>query len=110
MADLSFLDRQHSIYASHAEAWRREERRLQGGDDVLDELIEFAHEKSDSLAMRKRWARWTGFGRVHTTVLSGHLTSKIPVPNYGALGEVRALGDIEGQQSLAEMFHYNCDG
>lgn len=110
MADLTFLDSRHPIYASHEAGWKREEKRLAGGDAVLDELITFAHEATTTYVDRQRWARWVGFGRVHTTILSGHLTSKIPVPNYAQLGEVRERGEIAGDPSLAELFHYNCDG
>lgn len=110
MADLTWFDSRHAIYASHETSWKREERRLYGGDAVLEELIQFSHEEDDTFTARKSWARWTGFGRVHTTVLSGHLTSKIPRPNFGALGDVRELGEAQGQQSLAELFFYNADG
>jgi hypothetical protein len=110
-ADLStLLDTKHAIYASHEAAWKREEKRAAGGDAVLDELIQFAHEEADSYAARQKWARWLGFGKVHTTVLAGHLTSKAPDPNFGALGDVRELGETDGSPSLAELFYYNCDG
>lgn len=109
MPDLTFLDSKHPIYASHENEWRREERRLEGGESVLSELVQFANEQDDSYAARQNWARWINFARVHTTILAGHLIHAMPIPEYGALGKVRARGDIQGKQSKAELFHYNCD-
>jgi hypothetical protein len=108
--DLTFLDSKHSIYETHEAEWRREERRVEGGEAVRDELVRFSHEDDDSFAARLDWARWVNYARVHTTILSGHLVHNLPIPNYASLGTVRPRGDIEGKQSKAELFHYNCDG
>lgn len=111
MPDLGpILDSHHAVYSSHVNEWKREERRVEGGDAVLSELVKFANEDDDSFVARQAWARWVNFARVHTTVLSGHLIRNMPIPNYGALGTVRPRGDISGKQSKAELFHYNCDG
>ncbi|MBA2412270.1 MAG: hypothetical protein H0V63_05525 [Burkholderiaceae bacterium] len=108
MPATDFLDSKHSLYVAHEAAWKREERRLVGGDAILPEVVQFAHEDSTSYAARQAWARWMGFGRLHTAILSGHIRRQLPIPNYGKLGEVR--GRAESSDSLAGLFHYNCDG
>ncbi len=110
MSALDFLDSKHAIYTSHEAAWKREERRLAGGDVVLDELIKFAYEDTSSFEDRKKWARWLNFARIHTTILAGHLRRAAPTPNFGQMGEVRTRVELEGKPSLAELFFYNCDG
>jgi hypothetical protein len=110
MAGLDFLDNKHSIYASHEEAWKREERRLAGGDAVLSELIQFSHEEATSYVDRQKWARWTNFARLHTTVLAGHLRRAMPLPDMGELGEIRTRAEQQGDPTDAELFFYNCDG
>jgi hypothetical protein len=111
MAGLDFLDQKHAIYSSHEEAWKREERRLAGGDAVLSELIQFAHEDAaTSYVNRQKWARWVNFSRIHTTILSGHLRRAMPLPDMGDLGEIRTRAEQQGDPTDAELFFYNCDG
>ena len=110
MANVTFLDSVHAIYKSHQAEWEREERRHAGGEGVLSEVVQFEYEETTSFDARKAWAQWIGFGRVHTTILAGHLTGDMPVPNYGDLGQPREVGDTEGEQPLAELFHYNANG
>jgi hypothetical protein len=110
MAGLDFLDTKHAIYESHEAAWKREERRLAGGDAVLSELIQFSHEETTSYTDRQKWARWVNFARIHTTILSGHLRRQMPLPDMGELGEIRTRAEQQGDPTDAELFFYNCDG
>lgn len=110
MANVTFLDSKHAIYVSHKAEWEREERRHAGGEGVLAEVVQFEYEETASFDARKAWAQWIGFGRVHTTILAGHLTGDMPVPNYAGLGQPREVGDTAGKQPLSELFHYNANG
>jgi hypothetical protein len=110
MPGTHWLDTKHAIFGTHETAWKREERRLSGGDVVLDEVIKFGHEETDSFEARKKWARWINFARIHTTVLSGHLRREQPLPEMGQMGLIRSRAEAQGQPSLAELFYYNADG
>jgi hypothetical protein len=111
MADiLEFLDRLHPVYAANQEAYKRDERRLSGGDDVLDELVKWKGEDDTHFnTVRRPMAGYLPFPEAHASTLSGHLNRKYPQVNYGSLGEVRTREEIDTPQ-LAELFDYNADG
>jgi hypothetical protein len=60
--------------------------------------------------MRQSQAPWVGLGKTHAMMMAGHIIGAMPIPNYGTLGEVRERNAIAGAPSIAELFHYNCDG
>lgn len=108
---LKFLDTPDAHWTAHADGWKREERRLYGGDPVLTELTRFSGEEDDSFALRVRTARYLNFPELHTSILAGHLLRAMPIPSFGQMGEVRGRNQIGGSApTLAEMFWYNCDG
>jgi hypothetical protein len=107
---LDFLIQPDQHYTDHEAAWKREERRLFGGDPVLEELTTFVGEDTTSFDLRKRTARYLNFPDLHTSILSGHLRRAMPVPEFGSMGEFRARAKQGGAPTLAELFWYNCDG
>lgn len=110
MVNLDFLDAKHSIFVAHESAWKREERRLEGGDGILSELAQFKGENAARYDERKGQASYLNFGRIHASTLAGHLARVAPLPDFGALGEVRDRKAISGQPSVAELLFYNVDG
>lgn len=113
--DLSWLDTKHAIYDEHEAAWRREERRLLGGDAVLSDLVQFDGESDPSFDGRKKAASYVNFPRAHTIAITGALSASRPMPgkglSYGLLGDVRARDAIQDNRpSYAEIVHYNVDG
>lgn len=50
MPNLSWLDAKHPVYKTHEERWKLNERRLRGGEDVLDELRPYAWEYEGNLS------------------------------------------------------------
>src|SRR5690349_525742 len=46
--ELAFLDNKHPVYEARVGEWRRDERRLRGGTDVLAELWPFEYEDDPS--------------------------------------------------------------
>lgn len=111
MANLDFLDARHRVFTQNDDAWAREERRLYGGDPVLEELVQWRNESTAKYEARQAEASWIGFPKTHASILAGHIVAQLPVPNYGTLGDVRAREE-RGTQSptVAELFHYNADG
>jgi hypothetical protein len=110
MPNLDFLDARHEVHTKNDTAWAREEKRLYGGDAVLDELVQFINENDGKYQKRRNEASWIGFPKTHASILAGHIVSALSVPNYGGLGDVRKREDRQGQPTLAELFHYNVDG
>lgn len=110
MPSLPFLDYQLPLYTQHLEGWKREERRLYGGDAVLEELALWKGEDEEHLALRKAQARYLTFPKIHASTLTGHLSQNTPVPSFGRLGpEVRSREKID-KPNLAELLYYNVDG
>jgi hypothetical protein len=118
---LAFLDSTHPIWDANHSLWRRNERRLRGSDEVLDELRRFdwesdlparGEEKSHYQIRRER-ATYLNFAEMFATTMVGHLTRRVPQPgaglNFGTLGTVRRE-DSAGAVSRAEMVYYNADG
>lgn len=97
------------LYHAHLDAWKREERRLHGGDAVLPELLKWKGEGDDYYASRLAQAGYIPFPKTHATTLTGHLSKETPMPEYGRLGKVRSRSQVT-QPSLAEILHYNVDG
>lgn len=111
MANLDFLDARHDVFTKNDTAWAREERRLYGGDAVLTELVQWRNETATKYLARQAEASWVGFPKTHASILAGHIVSALGTPNYGSLGEVRDREErIASQPTVAELFHYNCDG
>lgn len=104
-----FLDHQLPMYQQHLDAWKREERRLHGGDAVLTELLRWKGEDDAYYASRLAQAGYLTFPKIHASTLTGHLSRETPDPDYGKLGKIRARQQID-QPTLAEILHYNVDG
>lgn len=114
LGDLTWLDTRHTIYDAQVDAWKREERRLYGGDAVLDELTRFAGESEDSYLARKKKATYVNLPLAHARAITGELSRKRPTLgkglSMGGLGEVRPRSKVQGRPSFAELFYYNVDG
>lgn len=110
MPELEFLKTPDQHYLDHRDMWAREERRLFGDDEVLEELSPFVSEPTDSIDHRKRTARYMNFPDLHTTVLSGHLRRAMPLPSMGPfMGPIRTRKEID-VPTKAEVAWYNIDG
>lgn len=132
MADrYGWLQEEHGVYKSHKERWKRNERRLRGGEAVLDELRpyewEYAHhdeEDTDAIlsamkrgnltehySRRQAEATYINFPDMYATAMTGFLMRKVPEAGsgltFGALGNVERTGR---RPSAAEMVFYNVDG
>lgn len=111
--DLSFLDLVHPTYDSHKEEWQENERRLEGGKPVREELVQFESEDAEMFKARKKWATYVGFGKSNASVITGQLRLHGPTPekglSFGELGEIRTRDQID-EPSLAELAWYNVDG
>lgn len=98
--------------------WQRNERRLRGGDDALEELAPFDWERSgegaSSYQARKAQATYINFPDLLVTTVVGHLFRQAPTPekglSMGGLGNVREAGDRAGEPTRAELAWFNCDG
>ncbi|HYG67584.1 MAG TPA: hypothetical protein VD838_07995 [Anaeromyxobacteraceae bacterium] len=105
-----------SIFAqAEFSAWQRNERRLRGGDEVLDELRPFDWERATGAAYRARQAQasYVNFPEQFASTLVGHLFREAPQPgkglSFGTLGEVRR--DRAGAEpTRAELVYYNATG
>jgi hypothetical protein len=111
--DLTFLDSVHWLYQLHVDAWKREERRLAGGDSVLTELTQFDGESDASFTARKAKATYVNFPKMHASTVTGRLRMVAPVPgkglDFGDMGEIRTRDQID-TPTLAELVYYNADG
>lgn len=110
-----FLKVKHPIWEANIELWERNERRLHGGDEVLDELRRFDWELEDGedFKSRQNQATYINFAELYATMMIGHLLRKQPVADealsFGAMGLVRrAAGQLFPSQS--ELVYYNTDG
>lgn len=109
--DLEFLDSKHEVYEQNEDAWKREERRLFGGDAAIEELARWAEEKENHYELRLREASYLNFPKLHASTLAGHLGRVAPVPDLGTLGsEIRSRKEARAQPRLAELIYYNVDG
>ena len=112
MPDLAqILDAQHEIWVKNDARWAAEERRLHGGYPMLVELERFTNETDASYQSRQKQSPLLNFGRIHGSIIIGHLNEVAPTPNYGTLGQVRERKAIpRGQETNAERFHFNASG
>lgn len=112
MPDLAeILDARHEIHAQSDDDWGREERRLHGGYPMLVELERFTNETDPSYTSRQRQSPLINFGKVHASIVIGHLNEVAPMPSYGTMGDVRERKAIpRGQETPAERFHFNANG
>lgn len=108
-ASLLWLNTPDQHWQDHHEAWARDERRLYGGDLVLEELTMFAAEDTDSYGLRTRTARYDNLPDQQMSLVAGHLLRSMPEIEFGSLGEVRERANIT-VPTLGELFTYNCDG
>jgi hypothetical protein len=98
-------------WQEHHEQWERDERRLYGGDAVLEELTKFDVEDATSYDLRKRTARYNNLPDRHMSLIAGHLLRVMPDIDFtGQWGKVRKRSEVNGVPSLAEILTYNCDG
>lgn len=113
LGDLSWLDTVNDVYQKNKEAWEREERRLHGGDAIIDELTQFDGESKDSFKARKNKASYVNFPKAHAGSVTGALSMHRPMPDkgldFGGLGPIRSRDKID-TPSLAELLYYNVDG
>lgn len=114
LGELQWLDTPHTIYEAQEKAWRREERRLYGGDAVLEELTRFDGESTPSFEDRQKKASYVNLPLAHARAITGELSRKRPTLGkglfLGKLGEVRPRSKLQGRLSFAELFYYNVDG
>lgn len=110
---LEWMDTKHRVYTLHEKSWEREERRLFGGDAVLEEVVQFSGESGASYAARKASATYVNFPKAHAQVVTGQLRLHGPTPekglSFGELGEIRTRDKIN-EPTLAELLYYNTDG
>jgi hypothetical protein len=113
----SFLDSTHPTYRDQYQLWRRNERRMLGGDEILEELIPFdwEHDRGPEshYNLRKENAVYLNFPDRFASLMVGHMMRQAPEAggtlSFGTLGDVRRLRDID-EPSPAELFYYNTDG
>ena len=112
MPDLAqILDAQHEIFVKNERHWAAEERRLHGGYPMLVELERFTNETEASYTSRQRQSPLLNFGRIHGSIIIGHLNEVAPMPNFGTLGQVRERKAIpRGSETNAERFAFNANG
>lgn len=127
---LDWLDDTHEIFDANVARWEQNERRLRGGDYVLDELRKFLWETSETdatgdalpdgtmpgehYAARKEQAVYVNFPEMFVLAMKGHLHRNRPMPDtgalsFGTLGEVRRTRNYR-QPTRAEQVYYNADG
>jgi hypothetical protein len=129
MPALDWLDDTHEVFDANVDRWEINERRLRGGDFVLDELRRFLWEteETDSTATaladgsqpgehynaRKEQAVYINFPEMFVLAMKGHLHRNRPLPdaglNFGGLGQVRRERNYRSP-TRAEMVYYNADG
>lgn len=109
MATLPFLTHTTDIYDKHVNAWKREERRLYGGDAVINdtELLRWKGEESEFYDSRLGQAGYITLPKLHVGTLVGHLSRETPIPNFAELGRVRKREELRGTPSFAELIWYN---
>lgn len=110
-----WLENEHPTYEANKAAWKRDERRLYGGDAVLTELRHFLweEENGDHYQERQNEATYVNLPAQFADTVVGHLFREAPRPgeelNFGGLGEVGKT-DGEGVPDRAEQLWKNADG
>ena len=110
MPHYPFLTHKLDLYDQHLAGWHREERRLAGGDAILEELRQWKGESSDDFLVRQGTAGYMPLPKNHTLTLTGHLSGQTPIPNFAEMGKVRERKDLRGTPTFAELMTYNLDG
>lgn len=120
-----WLKQEHPLFKQRREEWLRNERRLQGGEDILSELAPFEYEdippdNAEPAAItelgqyeaRQRQATYLNFPAMYADDMIGNLMRQAPKPgaglSFGSLGEVRP--EATGQPTRAELVFHNVDG
>ena len=126
MPDFDWLKLKHPIYTAQQKSWRREERRLFGGDPALGELHRFdwethhptrnvlPHQEGKAhYKLRQDAAVYMNFPDLFAKILVGHLFRKAPTPDdnldFGTLGTVRR-DRTSNTPNQAELVWTNADG
>lgn len=110
-----WLESRHQIYAANIDLWQKNESRMRGGPEVLEELSRFDWEveKGEHYLERQKNAVYLNFPDRFATVMVGHMMRQAPDVgnrlNFGTLGEVRRIRDIN-TPTAAELTYYNTDG
>lgn len=110
-----WLESKHPIYQANVDLWQKNESRMRGGPEILDELSKFDWEEEKNLHYieRQKNAVYLNFPDRFATVMVGHMMRQAPEVgnrlNFGTLGEVRRIRDIN-TPSPAELVYYNTDG
>lgn len=111
-----FLTWQHPVYKANLELWLRNERRLLGGDLILDELVPFdwevASETDPAGAYMRRQAQavYPNFPDKFATLVAGHLLRSAPRPDQGLdFGTLGKVGESRTEGTRAEQVYYSCD-
>lgn len=107
MPSFPFLTHTTSLYNQHLASWQRDEKRLYGGDWVLDELLQWKGEEDEFYTSRVAQAGYITLPKLHAGTLTGHLSGETPIPNFGSMGEVRRRDELKGNPSFAELLWYN---
>jgi hypothetical protein len=112
---LEFLDTKHPVFRANEALWLRNERRLRGGDDVLDELRKFDWETANGehVTARRGEATYVNFPDIFATSMVGHLMGSAPQPgsglSFGRMGDV-TLGENVTRPTEADLVYFNTDG
>lgn len=126
MADYQWLDETHPIYDACVDLWKKNERRLGGGEDVLGELRRFDWETDEwkptpegagwdntHYSRRKNEAVYINFPDLFARTLIGHLMKSHPEEDvgldFGTLGRVQR-DEGTAAPSQAELVYYDVDG
>jgi len=106
---------EHPIYKSQRDLWLKNERRLQGGQQMVERELrpfEWEEENGDHHKSRKEQAVYVNFPRKTARKVVGHLSRQSPDPNetisFGDLGEIREGNDDE--RNRATELWRNVDG
>lgn len=112
---LEMLKLEHPIYEAQKGLWERNERRMAGGDEVLDELRRYEWELEDGADFKARRdsATYVNFGQMYADMVTGHLNRHKPMPDealmFGTMGLVNRPTGAR-IPSRAELAFYNTDG
>lgn len=118
-----FLELVHPIHDAWADTWERNERRLEGGDAILEDLVPFDWEleaegrvgadSREHYLRRQSQVTYINFPEMLAETYVGYLMDQAPSPgenlSFGTLGEVRRERNLS-DPTRAEQIYYNVDG
>jgi hypothetical protein len=108
-----WLDEKHEAWTANVDEWTKNERRLEGGEDVVVELRRFDWEVSTKpgvgFQLRQDQATYVNFPEMFCDTISGHLLDNIGEIDFGGMGKVERE-DKNADPSRAEQIFYNVDG